>query len=156
MSRSLGLASLESGLHIQNASTDRGHLHRGVERIKRKKERGRGTDIKRVTDIKTETKGGTETETETGDGKRMTDTEAEKTTGIEGKTETEIGTEVEATIEVEEGGIQRDMGRGTGALKKERGIRMVKERRGGIQLKTSGRTKIRRKRRKEGRNQRRR
>ncbi len=142
-SRSLGLASLRQALHTQNANTDRGRLHQGAERRRRK--RGRETDIRRATEIKTGTEGGTEieTETETGEGKEMTDTEEEETTGTEGKTGTETG--AEKMTEAEERGIQRGktgIGGGRGALEKGRGKGMGKERRLGIQMKTRGRTKI--------------
>lgn len=61
-------------------------------------------------------------------------------------------TEAEARIQTGRTG----MGRGRGALKKERGIRMGKERRGGIQMKTGARTKIRKTRKKRRKQRRRR
>lgn len=157
MSRSLGLASQGEALHTPNANTDRGRLHQGAEKIKRRKERGTETDIKRATETMTETEGGTEIEKETGteEEKGMRDTEKEEVTGIEERT----GTEEEKMTETEAGGIQRrktgtGRGRGRGAPKKKSGIKMGKRRRG-IQMKTSRGTNTQKKIVREGRNLRR-
>jgi len=157
VSRSLDSASLAEAPHTQNVNTDRGHLHQGVERKRRRREKETVTDIKRATEIKrrqeTKIEIEKEIETDTGEEKGMIDMEIGEVTGIEGKIETEI--EAETMIEAEEGVIQRGkrgMGKGRGAQKKGSMIRMAKERRGGIQMKTEGRTNIRKKRRSKGKN----
>lgn len=102
-SRSLGLTSLRQALHTQNANTDRGRLPQGAKRRGRK--RGRGTDIRRVTERETERGTETERESETEEEKGMTDMEEEETTGTEGKTGR--GTGAEKMTEVEARGMQR-------------------------------------------------
>lgn len=145
--RNLVSVSPAEALHTPSANTDRGRLHQGVEKIRRRTETE--IDIRRAIETKGETEIETEIEieTDTEKGKGKTD----EVTRIEGKTEIEVETTTAAeTRRTERGKIVT--ARETGAPKKGNGIKTVKERRGRIQLKTNEKRNIRKKRRSKGKN----